>query len=44
MPDSRFYQDLGPANLGELASLAGADLSDPSSSERPITGVAPLGP
>lgn len=43
MPDPRFFEDLGPAPLHELAELTGAALSDPSAAERAIRSVAILG-
>lgn len=43
MPDPRFFEDLGPVTLGELAALTGAGLSDPGAAERPIRAVAILG-
>ena len=43
MPDPRFYQDLGPVPLGELAELAGARLADGAAAGRAIELVAPLG-
>jgi len=42
MPDPRFFEDLGPVPLHELAELTGAALSDPSAAERPIRSVAIL--
>ncbi len=42
MPDPRFFEDLGPATLGELAKLAGADLLQPDRAGLTITAVAPL--
>ncbi|MFZ5720016.1 MAG: UDP-3-O-(3-hydroxymyristoyl)glucosamine N-acyltransferase [Pseudomonadota bacterium] len=42
MPDPRFFEDLGPARLGDLASLTGAELSDPGAADRRISGVAVL--
>ncbi|CAN7235140.1 UDP-3-O-(3-hydroxymyristoyl)glucosamine N-acyltransferase [Phenylobacterium sp. LjRoot225] len=42
MPDPRFFEDLGPAPLGELAELVGAALSDPAAASRPIRAVAIL--
>lgn len=42
MPDPRFFEDLGPVTLGELAALTGAELSDPAAAERPIRAVAIL--
>ena len=43
MPDPRFFEDLGPIRLGELAALAGAELADPRAAERLVNGVAVLG-
>jgi len=42
MPDPRFFEDLGPVTLGELAELTGAELSQPAAADRPIRGVAIL--
>lgn len=42
MPDSRFFEPLGPIDLGELAILIGAKLADSSEASRSIQGVAPL--
>ena len=42
MPDPRFYEDLGPAPVGELAALAGARMPEGVDASRPILGVAPL--
>ncbi|HVI30535.1 UDP-3-O-(3-hydroxymyristoyl)glucosamine N-acyltransferase [Phenylobacterium sp.] len=42
MPDPRFFEDLGPVALGELAALTGAELSDPGAADRSIRGVAIL--
>lgn len=42
MPDPRFFEDLGPARLGELAALTGAELADPAASDRRVSGVAVL--
>jgi UDP-3-O-[3-hydroxymyristoyl] glucosamine N-acyltransferase len=42
MPDPRFFEDLGPATLTELASLSGARLADPASGDYRISHVAPL--
>lgn len=39
-PDPRFYQDLGPVTLAELAGLAGADLADAQAGVRQVRGVA----
>ena len=42
MPDPRFFEELGPIPLGELADAAGAELSDVASADRLIRGVAIL--
>jgi UDP-3-O-[3-hydroxymyristoyl] glucosamine N-acyltransferase len=42
MPDPRFFEDLGPVSLGELAKLAEAELADPTAAGRPIRAVAIL--
>ena len=44
MPDLRFYEDLGPVPLGELAHLTGAELAgaDDAMAGRAIRTVAPL--
>jgi UDP-3-O-[3-hydroxymyristoyl] glucosamine N-acyltransferase len=42
MPDSRFYDALGPASLAELAELTGASLATPGDGAREVVGVAPL--
>ena len=42
MPDSRFFEDLGPATLAELASLSGARLADPATDHHLVSHVAPL--
>jgi len=42
MPDSRFYERLGPVTVAELAALTGAELVDLDLGGRPIDGVAPL--
>ena len=42
MPDPRFFEDLGPIGLGELARLAGAELSQPAAAGRRVGGVAIL--
>jgi UDP-3-O-[3-hydroxymyristoyl] glucosamine N-acyltransferase len=42
MPDSRFYEALGPVTLAELAAAAGAKLADPAAAMREVDGVAPL--
>jgi UDP-3-O-[3-hydroxymyristoyl] glucosamine N-acyltransferase len=43
MPDPRFFEDLGPATLHELAALTGAELADPAAAGRQVSGVAVLG-
>ena len=42
MPDPRFFEDLGPATLTELASLSNARLADTAFGERLVSCVAPL--
>lgn len=42
MPDPRFFEDLGPATLTELASLSGARLADPAFGDHRVSRVAPL--
>jgi UDP-3-O-[3-hydroxymyristoyl] glucosamine N-acyltransferase len=42
MPDPRFFEDLGPISVGELAQLTGAELSDRAAADRPLRGVAIL--
>jgi UDP-3-O-[3-hydroxymyristoyl] glucosamine N-acyltransferase len=42
MPDSRFYEALGPLTLGELAEISGAVLADRADAARTVEGVAPL--
>ncbi|MDB5493175.1 MAG: firA [Phenylobacterium sp.] len=42
MPDPRFFEDLGPITLGELAELVGAQLSLPGAARRTVRGVAIL--
>jgi UDP-3-O-[3-hydroxymyristoyl] glucosamine N-acyltransferase len=42
MPDPRFFEDLGPVTLGELAQLTGAELSQPAAAGRPVRAVAIL--
>lgn len=42
MPDSRFFEHLGPVSLVELAALTGAVLAAPEDGERRIARVAPL--
>jgi len=43
MPDPRFFEGLGPIGLGDLAALAGAELTEPGAARRMIRGVAILG-
>jgi len=40
MPDPRFFEDLGPIELGELAVLSGARLMDLSAASRVIRSVS----
>lgn len=42
MPDPRFFEDLGPVTLGELAALTGAGLADARAAGRRVSGVAVL--
>lgn len=42
MPDPRFFQDLGPVGLAELAGLAGAELADPATAAAQVSRVAIL--
>ncbi len=42
MPDPRFFEDLGPVRLGELAALVGGELAGGDAGERLIGGVAVL--
>jgi UDP-3-O-[3-hydroxymyristoyl] glucosamine N-acyltransferase len=42
MPDPRFFEDLGPVELGELAALTGARLADPSAAGRRVNAVSIL--
>jgi len=42
MPDPRFFEDLGPVTLGELAALTGAQLADGSLAARAVHAVATL--
>jgi len=42
MPDPRFFEDLGPVRLGELATLTGAALADAGAGERLVGRVAVL--
>lgn len=42
MPDPRFFEDLGPVSLGELAKLVGGELRAGDDAGRRISGVAVL--
>lgn len=42
MPDPRFFEDLGPISLGELAALARAELADPGCAGWTVRAVAIL--
>ena len=42
MPDPRFFEDLGPITLADLAGLTGAELSDPAQGERRVGAVSIL--
>jgi UDP-3-O-[3-hydroxymyristoyl] glucosamine N-acyltransferase len=42
MPDPRFFEDLGPARLGDLAYLTGAGLARAGEAERWVQGVSVL--
>ena len=42
MPDPRFFEDLGPVELSELAGLTGARLADPGAASRTIRSVSVL--
>lgn len=42
MPDPRFFEDLGPVTLAELARLTGAELGDPTHAERQVRTVSIL--
>jgi UDP-3-O-[3-hydroxymyristoyl] glucosamine N-acyltransferase len=43
MPDPRFFEDLGPVTLIELAAVTGAELTHSEDGERRVGAVAPLG-
>src|SRR6202012_5590658 len=43
MPDPRFFEDLGPVTLIELAAVTGAELARAEDGERRVFAVAPLG-
>jgi UDP-3-O-[3-hydroxymyristoyl] glucosamine N-acyltransferase len=40
MPDPRFFEDLGPVTLSDLAALTGAVLADASVGSRPVRAVS----
>ncbi|MBS0331424.1 MAG: UDP-3-O-(3-hydroxymyristoyl)glucosamine N-acyltransferase [Proteobacteria bacterium] len=42
MPDPRFFEDLGPVTLAELAELTGAEIVDPSRGGRQVRAVSIL--
>ncbi len=42
MPDPRFFEDLGPVTLIELAAVTGAELARAEDGERRVSAVAPL--
>ncbi|HEV2532568.1 UDP-3-O-(3-hydroxymyristoyl)glucosamine N-acyltransferase [Phenylobacterium sp.] len=42
MPDPRFFENLGPVSLGELAELTGAELADPAAAGKAVRAVAIL--
>ncbi len=42
MPDTRFFDDLGPLSLGELARIAGSTAPTAGLTDTVITAVAPL--
>jgi UDP-3-O-[3-hydroxymyristoyl] glucosamine N-acyltransferase len=42
MPDPRFFEDLGPATVAELASLTGAELADAGAGARAVHAVSVL--
>ena len=42
MPDPRFFEDLGPVTLTELAALTGAELARSETGDRRVSAVAPL--
>lgn len=42
MPDPRFFEDLGPVSLGELAQLTGAELTDATAASRQVCAVSIL--
>jgi UDP-3-O-[3-hydroxymyristoyl] glucosamine N-acyltransferase len=42
MPDARFYEDLGPVSLADLAGLTGSSLAQPSAGAQVVHTAAPL--
>lgn len=42
MPDPRFFEDLGPVTLADLAGLTGAELGDPQQGGRQVRAVSIL--
>lgn len=42
MPDPRFFEDLGPVTLADLAALTGAELASPEHASRQVRAVAVL--
>jgi UDP-3-O-[3-hydroxymyristoyl] glucosamine N-acyltransferase len=42
MPDPRFFEDLGPVRLSELATLVGGELAGGDAGERLVAGVSVL--
>jgi UDP-3-O-[3-hydroxymyristoyl] glucosamine N-acyltransferase len=42
MPDPRFFEDLGPVTLIELAAVTGSEVLRPEDGERRVSAVAPL--
>ena len=42
MPDLRFFEDLGPVTLAELAALTGAEIVDPATANRQVRAVSVL--
>jgi UDP-3-O-[3-hydroxymyristoyl] glucosamine N-acyltransferase len=42
MPDPRFFEDLGPVSLNELATVTGATLARPEDGDRMVDAVSPL--
>jgi UDP-3-O-[3-hydroxymyristoyl] glucosamine N-acyltransferase len=42
MPDPRFFENLGPVTLSDLAALTGAELADPATGARRVSSVSIL--